>query len=392
MAIREASRLKGIRLSAIRAVAQWVEDLAKEGKQVIDLSLGRPDFDTPDNIKAAAKKALDAGKVHYTNNYGIIELRAALAEKLRRENGVPYRPGEIIVTIGAIEALAVALMAFVESGDEVIIVEPSFVNYVAVVQLCGGTPVFVSLAVEDGFSLLPSRLLESITPRTKVIMFATPNNPTGTVIPKEVLLEVAKIAIDHDLLVISDEVYEKIVYDGVEHVSLAAFPGMKERTLTCNAFSKTYSMTGWRLGYLAADESLMPSLIKVHQNLVTSANSIAQWAALEAVTGPQQSVEDMVEAFARRRKFLIAAFSNLSPLHLIKPEGAFYGFLDIRRLNMTSMEAVEFFVKDAGVAMVPGDAFGPSGEGYIRLSFANSIDRLQEAVEKIRHAVMHHLE
>lgn len=390
MSIGEANRVKGIKLSAIRAVAQWVEDLAKEGKQVIDLSLGRPDFDTPYHIKEAAKKALDAGKVHYTNNYGIIELRKALAEKLHRENEVPYRPEEIIVTIGAVEALAVALMAFVESGDEVVIVEPCFVNYTSIVQLCGGTPIFVSLAVEDGFSLLPSRLLERISPRTKVIMFATPNNPTGTVIPRNVLSEVAKIAIDHNILVISDEVYEKIVYDGAKHISIAALPGMKERTLTCNAFSKTYSMTGWRLGYLAADQGLMPSLIKVHQNLVTSANSIAQWAALEAVTGPQQCVKEMAEAFGQRRKFLMEAFKDLFPLRLIKPEGAFYGFLDIRQLKMTSIEAVEFFIKNAGVAMVPGDAFGPSGEGFIRLSFANSMDRLEEAIEKVRTALMHH--
>jgi aminotransferase len=387
MSINVANRLKEIKFSAIRAVAQWVEDLAREGKSVIDLSLGRPDFDTPRHIKEAAKKALDAGKVHYTNNYGILELRQALAQKLQRENGVAYRPEEIMVTIGAVEALAVGLMTFVGPGDEVIIVEPSWVNYSSIVRLCGGIPVFVSLAAEDGFALLPSRVREKLSSRTRAIMFASPNNPTGTVLPLETLSELARIATDRDLLVLADEVYEKMVWDGRKHISMASLPGMKERTLTCNAFSKTYSMTGWRLGYLAADQSLMPGLIRVHQNLVTSANSIAQWAALEAVTGSQQCVDDMVNEFGRRRDFIIEAFKDLSPLRLIRPEGAFYGFVDARSLNMSSMEAVEFLIKEAAVAMVPGDSFGPSGAGFVRLSFATSMEQLKGATQNIRTAL-----
>jgi aminotransferase len=383
----EASRVKEIKFSAIRAIAQLVEDLRKEGKKVIDLSLGRPDFDTPVHIKEAAKKALDEGKVHYTSNYGIIELRQALAQKLHRENGLLYRPEEIIITIGAVEALTTALMAFLEPGDEVIIPEPSWVNYSSIVRLCGGTPVFVSMVQRDGFSLQPSKIIEKLSAKTKAMMFATPNNPTGSVLSSEVLSPLAKIALDHNLLVIADEVYEKIIYDGIKHISMASLPGMKERTITCNAFSKTYSMTGWRLGYLVADQGLMSSLIKVHQNLVTSANSIAQWAALEAITGPQQCVEEMVEEFGRRRTFLKEAFKDLSPLRLINPEGAFYGFVDIRGLKMTSVEAVEFFIRNAGVAMVPGDSFGQSGEGFIRLSFATSMSNLMEAMEMIRKAL-----
>ena len=358
----EARRVKEIKFSAIRAMAQLVEDLRKEGKKVIDLSLGRPDFDTPLHIKEAAKKALDEGKVHYTSNYGIIELRQALAQKLHRENRLLYRPEEIIITIGAVEALTTALMAFIEPGDEVIIPEPSWVNYSSIVRLCGGIPVFVSMVERDGFSLQPLKIIEKLSAKTKAMMFATPNNPTGSVLSSEVLSHLSKIALDHNLLVIADEVYEKIIYDRIKHISMASLPGMKERTITCNAFSKTYSMTGWRLGYLVADQGLMSSLIKVHQNLVTSANSIAQWAALEAITGPQQCVEEMVEEFGRRRTFLKEAFKDLSPLHLINPEGAFYGFVDIRGLEMTSVEAVEFFIRNAGVAMVPGDSFGQSGE------------------------------
>ncbi len=384
---REASRVKGIQLSAIRVVAQLAEDLAKQGQKIIDLSRGQPDFDTPVHIKEAAKRALDAGKVHYVNNFGIIELREALARKVSRENGFPVKPDEIMVTVGATEALAVALMAFVDPGDEVLVVEPSWVNYTSIVRLCGGVPVYVSLAANDGFSLLPERVRQKISSRTKAVMYSSPNNPTGTVLPLPVLKELAEISRAHNLLVLADEVYEKIVYDGFQHISMAALPGMKERTITCNAFSKTYSMTGWRLGYLAADQSLMPSLIRVHQNLVISATSIAQWAALEAVTGSQQCVTEMVAEFTRRRNFLIEAFADLSPLRLILPEGAFYGFVDVRGLNMTSMEAVEFFIKKARVALVAGDPFGPSGSGYIRFSFASSMANLQEAVENMRQAL-----
>ena len=383
----EASRVKEIKFSAIRAIAQLVEDLKKEGKKVIDLSVGRPDFDTPTHIKEAAKKALDEGKVHYTSNYGILELRNALSQKLHRDNGLAYRPEEIIVTVGAVEALATALMTFIEPGDEVIIPDPSWVNYSSIVKLCGGIPVFVSMLQKDRFSLGPLEIIDKLSTRTRALMFATPNNPTGTVLSSEILSAVSKIALDHNLLVLADEVYEKIIYDGVKHVSLAGFPGMKERTITCNAFSKTYSMTGWRLGYLAADQGLISSLIKVHQNLVTSANSIAQWAGLEAITGSQQCVEEMVEEFGRRRSYLKEAFRNLTPLRLINPEGAFYGFVDIRGLGMTSAEAVEFFVRNAGVAMVPGDSFGPSGEGFIRLSFATSMNNLKEATERIHEAL-----
>jgi len=384
---QEASRVKEIQLSAIRVAAQLAEDLAKQGQKVIDLSRGQPDFDTPLHIKEAAKRALDAGKVHYVNNFGIIELRQALARKVSRENGFAVKPEEIMVTVGAVEALAVALMAFVDPGDEVLIVEPSWVNYPSIVRLCGGVPVYVSLAANDGFSLLPERVRQKISSRTKAVMYTSPNNPTGTVLPLPVLKELAEISKAQNLMVLADEVYEKIVYDGFQHISMAALPGMRERTITVNAFSKTYSMTGWRLGYLAADQSLMPSLIRVHQNLVTSANSIAQWAALEAVTGPQQCVTEMVAEFTRRRNFLIQAFADLSPLRLTLPEGAFYGFVDVRGLNMTSMEAVEFFIKKARVAVVAGDAFGPSGSGYIRFSFASSMANLEEAVEKMRQAL-----
>jgi len=307
MKIREAGRATSIKFSPIRTVTQTVDDLARRGIKIIDLSIGRPDFDTPLHIKEAAKKALDEGKVHYTSNYGLTELRQALGNKLHQENGLEYQPEEMMITTGAVEALAVALIAFIEPGDEVIIPEPGWVNYVSLVQLCGGIPVFVSLSDGDGFSFVPSRISENISPKTKAMILATPNNPTGTVLRPEALANLAKVAIEHNLLVISDEVYEKIVYDGFKHVSIASHPHMKERTIICNALSKTYSMTGWRIGYLAADKALIPPLIKVHQSMVTCANSIGQWAAIAALTGSQQCVEDMVAEFTRRRTFLIEA-------------------------------------------------------------------------------------
>jgi aminotransferase len=387
MKICEAERAASIKFSPIRAAAQTVEDLANKGIRIIDLSIGRPDFDTPPHIKEAAKKALDEGKVHYTTNYGLIELRQAIANKLHRENDLEYKPEEVIITTGAVEALAVALMAFVEPGDEVIIPEPGWVNYVSLVQLCGGIPVYVSLSDGEGFSLIPSRILEKISSKTKAIILASPNNPTGTVLTSGTLSDLAKIAIDHNLLVISDEVYEKIVYAGVRHVSIASYSHVKERTIICNALSKTYSMTGWRIGFLAANKELIPSLIKIHQSLVTCANSVGQWAAVAAITGSQQCVEEMVTEFTRRRSFLIEAFKMMVPLRLVVPAGAFYAFIDVREMQMTSVAAADFFIRNAGVAMVPGNGFGPSGEGYIRLSFASSLNFLKEATEKMQLAL-----
>lgn len=386
MGLTAATRANLLKFSAIRAVAQKAEALSQAGRRIIDLSLGRPDFDTPDHIKAAAKQAIDEGKVHYTSNYGILELRQALARKFREENGLEYSPDEIIVTTGAVEALAASLMSFLEPGDEVVILEPSWVNYVSLVHLCGGQPILVGLR-GDRFSLIGSDIATRITPKTKAILLATPNNPTGTVLDEDALWAVARAANEHDLLVVADEVYEKIVYDDAKHVSIASLKGMRDRTITCGAVSKTYSMTGWRIGYLVGDEKLISSVIKVHQSLVTCANAVAQWAALAAVTGPQQCVGKMLEEFGRRRSFLMNAFDSLSPLRLVVPKGTFFAFIDVRGLGMTSLEASEFLLESAGVGLVPGSAFGPSGEGYLRLSFASSQHLLEEAVENMREAL-----
>lgn len=383
MNIESAVRTKDIKLSGIRIVSDKAAELRKKGKSITDLTIGRPNYDTPSHIKDAAVKALKDEKVHYTSNYGILELRQALSLKMNKENDLQFNPDEIIITAGGEEALAISVFTFINPGDEVIIPEPSFVSYASLVKLSGGIPVFVSMENEEGFGLDYARIEKAINPKTKAIIFASPNNPTGTLFSKEDMQFLADIAIKHNLLIISDEVYEKIIFDGKEHISIGSLPNMRNRVITCNSLSKTYSMTGWRIGYAAADKKLIADMLKIHQGFVTCANSIAQWAALEAVAASQKCVEEMSAEYARRRDYLIDQFKKVKKLNLIVPDGSIFAFVDIRKLGMTSARASDYFLDEAEVAMVPGDAFGPSGEGYLRLSFGCSLETLEEAMAKI---------
>ncbi|RLF16252.1 MAG: pyridoxal phosphate-dependent aminotransferase [Thermoprotei archaeon] len=382
--MRLSERALTIKSSGIRRLF----DLAQRTPGIISLGIGEPDQDTPPHVKEAAKRALDEGYTHYTPNAGFPDLREALAEKLRRDNNIDVTPDEVIVTGGGgTGALMLSLMCLVNPGDEVLIPDPGFVVYEAAVLMAGGKPVYVPLREEDDFRMLPEEVERRITPRTKCIIINTPSNPTGGVLEEEDLKGIAELAIRHDLFVVSDEVYEKLVYDGHRHVSMASLPGMKERTVTVNSFSKTYAMTGWRIGYAAGPKELIDQMVKLQQFTMVHAPAVSQRAALAALKGPQNFVEEMVKEYDRRRRFIVDKLNSIEGLSCIKPKGAFYAFLNIKGLGLSSEEAAMKLLERAKVVTVPGVAFGPSGEGYLRISYSRPIDQLEEACNRIEVAI-----
>jgi len=377
-----------IPFSGIRKIFQAAADWERRGENVIHLEIGRPDFDTPQHIKDMAKQALDQGVVHYTSNYGAPDLREAIAAKLLTENGIQVDPdGEIIVTVGANEGVLLIALALLDPGDEVLIPDPAWLHYYYCAQLAEARPVHVPLWEQNDFRLDPDDLESAITPRTKMIILTSPHNPTGSVLDRDTLERIADLAIKHDLLVVSDEIYEKILYDGARHHSLAAFPGMAERTITLNGFSKAYSMTGWRLGYVAAGRHLIDAMIRVHQYSATCANSFAQKGAVAAYRGSQACVTDMVREFDRRRAFLLSALEEIDGIHCVRPQGAFYLFPSIKEYELPSEQLAYHILDHAKVAVVPGSAFGRYGEGYIRLAYSNSYENIEQAVERIDKAL-----
>ncbi len=383
-AVKPASRMDAIPFSGIRKVFERAKALEREGRPVIFLETGRPDFDTPAHIKEAAKRALDAGDVHYTSNFGTPALRAAIADKLQRENGPVYDPDtEIVVTIGAAEAILLPYLAFVNPGDEVLYPEPAWVNYAAAARIAGAIPVPVPLRESNGYQIDLDEVRRRITPRTRVLVVVSPNNPTGTVQSPGVLRNLADLAVRHNLLVISDEIYERIVYDGQTHLSLASCPGMRERTVTVNGFSKAYSMTGWRLGYAAAPQSLIQAMNRIHQYNVSCACAFGQAGAVAALTGPQDCVTAMVAEFKRRRDMLVPAINGVPKLSCLNPGGAFYAWVNISRMGISSEEFSMRLLESAYVSSVPGTVFGESGQGYVRFSYANSFERLEEAMRRL---------
>lgn len=380
----EAARLAEVPFSGIRRIMAEADRLQQAGASIIHLEIGRPDFDTPAHIKAAAKAALDRGEVHYTPNLGAMALRRAIARKLQADNGLEYDPEtEIMVTVGAVEGVFLVAAAFVNPGEEMLVPDPAWVNYVSVPGILSARGTSYRLREEAGFQPEAAQIEAAITPRTKLLVLLSPGNPTGAVAPAAELAEIARLACRHNLLVAADEIYERIVYDGARHVSIASLPGMRERTIVINGFSKTYSMTGWRLGYVAAPRALMPSLLKVHQNLVTCATSFAQAGGVAALEGGQECVAAMVAEFKRRRDMLVAALRRIPGVSCTMPQGAFYVFPNVRAFGLTSEELAMYILREAGVATVPGTAFGPGGEGYIRISYANSYEQIEEATRRL---------
>ncbi len=360
-------------------------DIASEMDDVISLGVGEPDFNTPWNICETAIYAIETGKTHYTSNYGTTALRQEIAAYLDERFSLQYDINQLIVTVGASEALDIAFRAVINPGDEVLVPAPSYVSYMPGVRLAGGVAVPVLTVAENAFKYTAEILKSVITPKTKAVILPFPNNPTGAIMTREELAGIVDVIIENDLLVISDEIYSELTYDG-GHVSIASLPGMQERTIVINGFSKAFAMTGWRLGYVAAPLPLTKAMVKIHQYTILCAPSAAQEAGLEALKTERKNgfkqVRDMVNQYDYRRRYLFEAFNALG-LTCFEPKGAFYMFPNIRISGLTSDEFCERLVKEKKVACVPGTAFGEGGEGFIRCSYASSMDNLKEAVKRI---------
>ena len=382
-----AERMDRLTPSGIRKVNEKALALEREGKKILHFEIGRPDFDTPEYIKKACIDSIQAGDVFYTSNFGTTELREAIAWKLRTQNGIDYQASEILVTVGLSEAVYAVLCSILNEGDEILVPDPVWINYVNVPKLLGAVPVTYHLLEENDYQIDLEEIRSKITDKTKAMVIITPNNPTGGVLAKETLEELAKIAKEHDITVIADEVYERLIYDGEQHVSIASLPGMKERTVTLNGFSKAYSMTGWRLGYAAAPEELIKTLNKLHQHATTCATSFVQKAAVTAIYEEKDEVNDMVKEYQRRRDYAADAINQIDGLSCKCPKGAFYIFINVKELGKSSAEIASYLLEEAGLAFVPGDVFGPEGEGYLRMSFANSYDNIVEGCEKLKAAI-----
>jgi len=358
-------------------------------KDVISLSIGEPDFVTPAPIVEAGIRSLQAGDTHYTSNFGTVALRQAIAEHLERLHGVRYDPaGGILVTVGVSEALYLALTAVLNPGEEVLIPTPCFVSYQAEVILAGGVPVEVPCRIEDNFVVQAADLEARITPRTKAILIAYPNNPTGAVATKEALLDIARLAEKYDLVVISDELYDQLVY-GVEHVCFPSLPNMMERTILLGGFSKNYAMTGWRIGFAVGPVELITGLVRIHQYTIMSAPTTAQAAALEALCHGGEYVEQMRNEYNRRRQLIVSGLNSLG-LPTFEPRGAFYAFPQISVTGMDDETFAQLLLEEEHVAAVPGSAFGPGGEGYLRCSYATAYEKIEEALRRMERFMRKH--
>jgi aminotransferase len=364
-------------------------DIAATMDDVISLGIGEPDFDTPENIVRAGIESLTSGETHYTSNSGIRELRFALADHLEQLYGVRYDPEtELLITVGVSEALHLALAATVEPGDQVIVPEPCFVSYNPEVIFAGGTPVNVQTSVENDFQLLAAQVEKAITEKTKTLLLAYPNNPTGAVMTRERLQDIAHLAERHDLLVISDEIYDRLVY-GMEHTCFASLPGMWPRTVLLGGFSKSYAMTGWRIGYAAAPAGILAAMRKVHQYTIMSAPTTAQYAALEALRHGEGAVQEMRARYDRRRRLIVDGLNSMG-LTCFEPRGAFYAFPSIAITGMNDEEFSERLLMEEKVACVPGSAFGSCGAGHVRCSYATAYDQIEQALERMARFARRH--
>ncbi len=357
-------------------------DLLNSMDGVISLGIGEPDFATPEHICEAGIESLRNGRTGYSSNAGAIELRELIAAHLARLYGVEYDPtNEIIITVGASEAIMDIMLAVVNPGDEVIVPRPCFVSYVPAVLFADGIPVTVDTRYENRFAVTADEIASHITPRTRMIFLSYPNNPTGAVVSREEMLKIARLAQEHDLLVLSDEIYDRLVYD-VEHVCVAALPGMRERTLHVGGFSKAYAMTGWRLGFVAGPRELVAAVAKVHQYAIMCAPTMAQYAAIEALRNGEKDVQRMVAEYDRRRQVIVKGFNSIG-LPTFEPQGAFYCFPRIDVLDMDDGEFVERLLIEEKVALVPGSAFGPTGKGHVRACYAAPMEQIEEALTRI---------
>ena len=357
-------------------------DVVNEMKDAISLGVGEPDFDTPWRIREEGIYSLEKGRTFYTSNSGLKELKEEICNYIRRKSSVVYDPKtEVVVTVGGSEGIDIAMRAMLDPGDEVLIPQPSYVSYLPCAVLAGGVPVVIPLQNKNEFKLTREELEAAITPRTKIIVLQFPNNPNGSIMTREDLEPIAEVVKEHDLFVISDEIYSELSYQG-DHVSIAEFPGLQERTIMINGFSKGFAMTGWRLGYACGPAAIIEQMVKIHQFAIMCAPTNSQYAAIEGLRNCQPEVDEMREAYNQRRRFLMHEFRKIG-LKCFEPYGAFYVFPDISEFGMTSEEFATRFLEEERVAVVPGTAFGASGEGFIRISYAYSLEDLKEALGRL---------
>jgi len=378
-----STRAKGIYPSKIREVMDKTKELKNQGIEVIEFSIGRPDFDTPKHIKEATKIALDKGLVHYTTSAGTLELREAIIYRLKEDSQLIFEPDEIIVTVGAAEANYIATQTILNPGDEVLVPEPMYVYYSGWSFLGGATTVNFPL---DILLKQPEDLERYITEKTKLIILTSPHNPTGKVISRQSLEKIADLAKKYNFLVISDEIYNQLIYDNVECISIAKFEGMKERTLTIGSLSKTYAMDGWRVGYLIAPKPLIEEALKIHQHILSCPNTFVQEGARVALSSSQECVGKMVHEFDRRRKLMMSYLDDLE-LPYDQPKGAFYIFPSIKKFGLSSEEFCNYLLEEARVAVIPGDAFGQLGEGHVRFAYTTSYENIEKGMEKVKSAL-----
>jgi len=380
-----SQRVRSISPSGIRRFF----DLLASMEGVISLGVGEPDFVTPWHIRETGIYSLEQGVTHYTSNYGLLELREELASHIRRRYGLDYDPHrELLITVGVSEGVDLALRAILDPGDEVIVHDPSYVSYVPCTILAGGVPVPIATSFENDFKVSTEDIERRITPRTKAILLGYPNNPTGAVMEKEELVKIAGVAKRHNLLVISDEVYDRLVY-GVEHTCFASLSGMKEHTILLGGFSKSYAMTGWRIGYVAASEEIIEAMMKIHQYTIMCAPTMAQMAALEALRTGDDQVEEMVAEYDQRRRIMVKGLNDIG-LTCFEPKGAFYAFPSVKSTGLSSDDFAEKLLLEAKVAVIPGSTFGQCGEGHIRCCYATSLPEIEEALERMEKFVRKH--
>lgn len=373
-----SGKVKQIKPSGIRKFF----DIVSEMDDAISLGVGEPDFDTPWHIREEGIYSLEKGRTFYTSNSGLKELKEEVSKYLDRRFGLKYEPsGEIMITVGGSEAIDGALRAMLDEGDEVILPQPSYVSYEPCIVLADGVPVIVELKEENGFKLTRQQLEEVVTEKTKILIMPFPNNPTGAIMTEEELKPIVDFVIEHDLFVISDEIYSELTYSGT-HASIGAFPEMKERTIVINGFSKSYAMTGWRLGYACGPKVILDQILKIHQFAIMCAPTTSQYAAIEALRHGDADVEKMRNEYDRRRRFLLNAFQEMG-IECFEPFGAFYMFPSIKKFGMSSDEFATRLLKEEKIAVVPGTAFGDCGEGFLRISYAYSIEDLKAALERI---------
>ena len=374
-----SKKIEGIQPSGIRKFF----DVVSEMPDAISLGVGEPDFDTPYSVREEGIYALEKGRTFYTSNAGLKELREEISRYLKRKYSLDYdADNEIMVTVGGSEAIDVALRCMVDPGDEVLIPTPCYVSYLPCAVMADAVPKVIELKAENQFKLTRQELIDSITDKTKILILAFPNNPTGAIMTKEELEELVPVIIEHDLFVISDEIYSELTYDN-KHCSIASLPGMKERTVTINGFSKAFAMTGWRLGYACAPKEIMKQMIKLHQFAIMCAPTNSQFAAIEALRNCDDDVDRMVEAYNQRRRFLLNSFKEMG-IDCFEPFGAFYVFPSIAKFGMTSEEFANRLLREQKLAVVPGTAFGECGEGFVRISYAYSIENLKQGMDRIR--------